>query len=137
MPDPRLAKDEQPASVVLLRLPFPPKELSPNARLDWHEVAAFKASYRQECAVIARNERNRLDGLRFPLKAPVTANITFVLTTSRRRDYDNLLASFKAGLDGIVDSGLVRDDSCFELQLTLEAVIEQESCVKVWLEGAL
>ena len=35
----------------------------------------------------------------------------------RRRDRDNLLASFKPGLDGIVDSALILDDDAEHLEI--------------------
>uniref|UniRef100_A0A6M3JTT8 Uncharacterized protein n=1 Tax=viral metagenome TaxID=1070528 RepID=A0A6M3JTT8_9ZZZZ len=36
---------------------------------------------------------------------------TFIVPDLRRRDPDNLIASCKAILDGLVDAGVIRDDS--------------------------
>lgn len=36
--------------------------------------------------------------------------MTFIFSTARRRDIDNLLGRFKPGLDGIIQAGLVIDD---------------------------
>ncbi|GAI20459.1 unnamed protein product, partial [marine sediment metagenome] len=61
----------------------------------------------------ARNRGYR-EGMSFPfVKAKL--DLTFIFPQQRRRDRDNLLASFKPGLDGIVDSGLLLDDDAEHL----------------------
>jgi Holliday junction resolvase RusA-like endonuclease len=37
--------------------------------------------------------------------------VTFVVPDKRRRDLDNLVSSVKPQMDGIVDAGILRDDS--------------------------
>jgi len=44
-------------------------------------------------------------------------NLTFVFAEQRRRDRDNCLASFKTGLDAIVDAGLLLDDDAEHLEI--------------------
>ncbi|GAI70310.1 unnamed protein product [marine sediment metagenome] len=44
-------------------------------------------------------------------------NLTFVFAEQRRRDRDNLLATFKPGLDAIVDAGLLLDDDSEHLDI--------------------
>jgi Holliday junction resolvase RusA-like endonuclease len=51
------------------------------------------------------------------LKPPVTADVTFVVPDRRRRDMDNLLAMLKPAWDGLVDAGLLVDDSAEMLRL--------------------
>jgi hypothetical protein len=41
--------------------------------------------------------------------------VTFLLPTKRRYDLDNLMATLKPLLDGIVDSKIIRDDSIYTL----------------------
>ena len=104
---------EAPA-VVQIVLPFPPSELSPNSRLHWSQKRQFVSDYRHACRVAAQNVRRDMErqGLTFPLRIPVTAIVTFVLTSRARRiDWDNLIARFKAGQDGLVDAGVLADDS--------------------------
>lgn len=40
-------------------LPWPPKELSPNARLHWAKLARAKKSYREACAWTAKAQGAR------------------------------------------------------------------------------
>ena len=44
-------------------------------------------------------------------------DLTFVFAEHRRRDRDNCLASFKPGIDAIVDAGLLLDDDSEHLQI--------------------
>ena len=78
-------------------LPYPSPKLSPNARGHWSKSAKVKKNYRHECATEARRQGvGKLSGR-------VHAIITFHPPDKRRRDLDNMLASFKSGIDGIVD----------------------------------
>lgn len=124
---------------IMLELPFPPAELNPNKarRLHRMHVAPIAARYKQACRVLALNARRELekDGATFPLPTPAMAIVTFVLATKQRRDLDNLLASFKAGLDGIVAAGLLSDDNAFDLRLGIEAVVGETVGVRVRLEA--
>lgn len=125
-------------SSVSFVLPFPPRGLSPNVRLHHHERARLAASYRHSCRVDALNVRRDMEaqGMTFPLATPATILLTFMLPNKQRRDIDNLIAGFKAGLDGIVDSGLLADDSVWLLRLGVEAELGAEAAVRVRLEGA-
>ena len=99
-------------TAITITLPFPYPELSPNSRCGWQAKAAAVQAYRHECKVEAMNAfREKYAGLANWLPMPpIEATITFVLKDKRRHDWDNLLASFKAGIDGIVDAGLLPDD---------------------------
>jgi hypothetical protein len=44
-------------------------------------------------------------------------SLTFVFSEQRRRDRDNLLASYKPGIDAIVDAGLALDDDSEHLEI--------------------
>lgn len=87
-------------------LPWPPKELSPNARLHWSKVAKAKKSYRQISWAL---------GLEAKIQAsrtgddPIHLGITFFPPDRRGRDTDNMFAAMKAGLDGIADALQVND----------------------------
>ena len=91
------------------QLPWPPSCLSPNARIHWAPKRAATAKYRADCAWASR-AAGIFDGMILPDPLPMT--ITFCPPNKRRRDRDNLIASFKAGQDGLSDAiGL--DDSRF------------------------
>jgi crossover junction endodeoxyribonuclease RusA len=95
----------------MIRLPWPPSELSPNKRHDRRAIAGIRSSYRQQCGWIVRGS-----GIGKLPPAPVHIDMTFHPPDYRRRDLDNMLATFKAGLDGIGDAIRV-DDSWFSLTL--------------------
>ena len=81
-----------------IELPWPPKELSPNARIHWAKLAKAKKAYRHACAVSARSQGlTRIDAGKLHL------SLTFFAPTRRAYDLDNALARMKAGLDGLAD----------------------------------
>jgi crossover junction endodeoxyribonuclease RusA len=92
-------------------LPWPPKELSPNARLHWARLSKAKRQYREACAWTVKSqggERMNADVLHLTL--------TFYAPTRRAFDLDNALARMKAGLDGLADV-LGVDDSRWALTI--------------------
>ncbi len=85
-------------TVLHLTLPWPPKELSPNARQHWSALSRAKKAYRAACAWTAKEQG----------AGPITAErlhltITFVPPNRRAHDLDNCLARMKSGLDGLAD----------------------------------
>ena len=124
---------------VSLVLPFPPAACNPNARVP-HPSVRWRAeqNYREACRIDAFNVRREMErqGMRFPLLAPVTMLLTFVLTSRQRRDWDNLVASWKHGQDGIVQAGLIHDDNVWELRVGIEVERGDTQAVRVRLQGA-
>jgi crossover junction endodeoxyribonuclease RusA len=96
-----------------IELPWPPKELTPNAKRRKHWTAYRKpaADYRQDCAWLCRAWllNNKL-GLR--ARELRVAGITFYPPDRRRRDDDGMIGAFKAGRDGVADA-LGVDDHTF------------------------
>ena len=66
---------------------------------------------------------------------PLNVTITFILKDNRRHDWDNLLASFKAGIDGIVDAGLLPDDDVRSWSPTLRYEQGATAAVRVELSA--
>lgn len=127
-------------AAVCLELPFPPKQLSPNARVGWREKAKVTAQYREDCGWLAKNAWLTV-GLVAP---PVRATVTFVVPDRRKRDLDNLLAMLKPAWDGLVDAGVLEGDdserfSVGETNVLLhhDDVWPYRPCVIVELTGAL
>ena len=60
--------------------PWPPKELSPNARVHWRTLAKAKAEYKGDCRIMAY-----ITGTFPSVKPPLTALVTLVCA-ARRRD---------------------------------------------------
>ena len=91
-----------------ISLPWPPSKLSPNARIHWAPLAKLKAAYRTECWAISGPQKPAL-----PEVGPIPIRIVFRPPDRRTRDRDNMIASFKAGADGLAD-GLGVNDARFE-----------------------
>ena len=89
---------------VTVTLGWPSSDLSPNARGHWAIKARAAKAYRLACAFTAREAKiGKMD-------APaLSATITFHPPTRHARDRDNMIASFKAGQDGLVDVVKVDD----------------------------
>ena len=102
--------------MTTITLPWPPSDLSPNARL--HHMAHYKAkkAYRQACAFQALAQ-----GLKPSKAARLHVHLEFFKPTRRAMDLDNTLSRMKAGLDALADV-LKVDDS----KWTLSMVFAQE-----------
>lgn len=97
-------------------LPWPAKELSPNARQHWSKAARAKKAYRSRCKAIgAESGLGVLQGC----EKPVCVHLTFFPPDRRARDWDNMIASMKAGLDGLADAMGV-DDSRWRLSFDVK-----------------
>lgn len=92
-------------------LPWPPSALSPNTRQHWSALARAKKAYRAECAWQAK-----VQGARVIDAAKLHVSLVFVPPNRRAHDLDNLLARFKAGIDGLADV-LGVDDSKWSLSI--------------------
>lgn len=55
--------------------------------------------------------------LNFGLRTPVLVDVIATYRIKRQRDEDNLTASLKPAFDGIVDAGLIPDDSSEYLRI--------------------
>src|SRR5690242_1394791 len=81
----------------LIELPWPPKELTPNARRrnHWRVTQRHAKEYRLRCFLLT-----------VAAKAPkgVITSVTFYPPDRRRRDDDGMIGAFKAGRDGVADA---------------------------------
>ncbi len=98
-----------PTQEIALRLtfPWPPHELSPNARAHWAARARAAKQYRRTCHFAALSDAGRRrpnfgDGL-------ICVKLIFHPPDKRARDDDNMESAFKAGRDGMA-SALRFDD---------------------------
>ena len=112
-----------------LILPWPPRELSPNARGHWSKKAKAAKSYRHACRIITF-----ASGIKAP-DGRVLLVLEFVPPDRRERDDDNLVACFKAGRDGIADA-LGINDNRFTTQFSLRAEPVKDGAVIVEIRGA-
>lgn len=73
-------------------------------RREWRKIGS-------DAATAAREEWEARHGLRWRPLRDVVISIAFGVPDRRRRDLDNLIASTKPLIDGLVDAGLIVDDS--------------------------
>lgn len=102
---------------LTIDLPLPPRVLSSNgSHGHWSKKSGAAKGYRQLCRLIARG---------FAENAPDRRRVsyTFGIKGARStgaycpRDVSNALAAFKAGQDGLVDAGILVDDSARWMEL--------------------
>ena len=103
---------------MTITLPWPPKELSPNARQHHMALARAKKAYRSVCAWQAKAQGAKP----IPSDARPLVCLTFVPPDRRARDRDNMLAAMKSGLDGLADV-IGCDDSRWRLQIEVAETI--------------
>ena len=118
--------------MITVRLPWPPKQLSPNARVHW-SVKNRHAQQQKESAWALTQHAKR--GF---ISAPSwthNVRLTFNPPDRRRRDLDNMLAMMKPALDGIA-MALGTDDQHFTLTLERGEPTKGGEVVAVITEGA-
>lgn len=95
--------------MIEVTLPWPPKDLSPNARVHWSQRARAAKKYKTLCwaATIAEAAKIAYEG-------PIHVFIDFYPPDGRHRDDDNMIAAFKAGRDGVA-LALGVDDKRFRI----------------------
>jgi crossover junction endodeoxyribonuclease RusA len=103
--------------VTYVILPWPPKELTPNAkrRKHWRVYRPITKKYREQCAWLAIEAGFKgLNG---------SMTITFYPPDHRPRDDDGMIGAFKAGRDGVADAMGV-DDYTFRPAYRFEGVVK-------------
>ena len=96
---------------AFVSLPWPPSQLSPNARTHWAAKAKIAGSYKRKCWLAAKSAMARGD-LFLPDADKILLALIFFPPDKRKRDDDNLIAAFKSGRDGLA-LALGIDDSRF------------------------
>lgn len=91
---------------ITVRLPPPPSECSPNSRCHWAAKARAAKAQREIAMLSVIRELNGFTRPRI--------DVTLYARVNRRRDRDNLIASLKSAVDGLVDAGLFDDDHAVE-----------------------
>lgn len=90
--------------MIVVSLPWPPKELSPNARLHWAQRRGYVKKSREWARLACLSAGACHLGWQ---RARVS--ITFRAPDRRARDIDNMLASAKSSLDGVADATGIDD----------------------------
>ena len=93
--------------MIRVALPWPPQPLWPNRRAHWRKKSAVAKTYRAAAFYLCKSAVGLI-----PEGGPIQCSITFHPPDARRRDWDNMLAAIKSGLDGIAQAYGI-DDSRF------------------------
>ena len=93
---------------------LPDRDLSPNRRLHFMQLYRAKKDAKDEAMALVLEHGAPTEPIQ---KAHIT--ITWVAKDKRRRDPDNLFASMKPYIDGLVEGGLIVDDSAAHVSYTL------------------
>lgn len=88
--------------MIILELPWPHKDLSPNARVHFMALSRAKKKYRRDCMYAAMAAKATAQG-------PQELSFMFHPPHNRKYDKDNLIASMKAGIDGLSDALNIND----------------------------
>lgn len=93
-----------PATTWTIRLPYATPPLTLNGREHWATKSRMVRDLRAYVNLQARRQG-------IPKLGRVHVQLVYVPRDGRRRDSDNLVATLKPCLDGLVDAGIVEDDS--------------------------
>ena len=108
-------------------LPWPPSQLMPNKKLHWASKAKYAKAYKQACFDITKQAQINAANDKMRIV------VTFCPPDKRRRDWDNCIASFKAGQDGFAEAIGVND---YNFLPTYEFTDEVKGWVKVQIPDA-
>ena len=84
--------------MIELTLPWPPANLSPNARVHFMALARAKKAYKTACWYTAHEQ-----GARKIAADRLAVSFTFYPPSRRRIDLDNCVSRMKAGIDALAD----------------------------------
>jgi len=90
--------------MTVLTFDWPRPPLNANQRLHWAQKA--KATKRVRAATCWYALATKLKA-----NSRIIVQLTWVVADKRRRDSDNIYPTFKAMCDGLVDAGIVPDDT--------------------------
>jgi Holliday junction resolvase RusA-like endonuclease len=88
---------------------LPDPELGPNKRNHWGPMIVYRENAKALIGGIIQDDKVQ----KFPQHPVKKAHIDirFIAKDKIRRDVDNLIASMKSYIDGLVDFGILEDDS--------------------------
>ena len=116
--------------ILLSQLPDP--QLSPNKRLHLHALARAKGEAKDMMIALVKQQGS-------PKEAYAKAHITITWVEKRkyRRDIDNLFASMKPYIDGLVTAGVLVDDNadCVSYTLRYERGDKNDTVIEVKESG--
>ena len=108
---------------------LPPAAYSGNSRVHWRDRYQAGVKYSQAVFYTAIDKRNRMlrSNVPFPVFNRPRLELTFVFSTERVRDADNLIVMFKPGLDALVKAEVLSGDDVNKLIIgAVSVVVDKE-----------
>lgn len=99
---------------VSVETPWTSPPLTANQRFHWRKKAALTKDVRQWARLLFRTTT---------LNAPITVQLDWHVNDKRRRDEDNIVPTLKAICDGLVDAGLVPDDTPADMRKQMPRIV--------------
>lgn len=112
-----------------ITLPWPPKQLSPNARVHWAQKARVAKKYKAESIVLTK-----IANIELPKTDKLHLFVDFYQPDHRHRDQDNMEAAMKSAYDGIADA-LGVNDSRFIIHPFVKDEIVKDGKVTITITG--
>jgi crossover junction endodeoxyribonuclease RusA len=112
----------------MIELPFPPAELSPNARKHWAAKMPVKNKYKADCYYLATQWKPMITGF-------IHLKFVFHPPSNRGFDLDNSLARIKAGIDGVAEAWGVNDKTFRPITVDFGDVVKGGKVVLTVVEG--
>jgi len=119
--------------MIAITLPWPSRDLQPNARVHWARKARAVKKARSDAAWCAKAAGIWPRDPDIPTSIKVTA--VFSPPSNRRADLDNMFAAIKAYCDGIADAIGV-DDSKWQWNAPRREPAVKGGAVRIELEAA-
>lgn len=116
---------------VVVTIPVPPKECSPNSRCHWRAKAKAVKGMRLAAWGAARVALDRCPPPSWPA---AELRFTWYTRTKRRLDADNALSCLKGAIDGLRDAGVIADDNALTIHPATFAVDRENPRVVLTLE---
>lgn len=115
------------AQTYRLALPWDRPPLTANQRPHWTTRHRLTADIRTTVAWLAR-------AARIPAADHCTVTLVWAPGDHRRRDEDNLVATLKPCADGLVDAGIVPDDTPALMTKRMPQILPPPEPVGMWLD---
>lgn len=93
--------------------------LTANQRMHWHVKADITAGVRKMAGFKAH---------RIPYLGKCRVTLTWFVNTKHRRDADNVVPTLKAMCDGLVDAGIVTDDTPDLMVKVMPVITYDKTC---------
>lgn len=113
-------------ATYLISLPWQRPPISANQRMHWADRQRLTREVRTTVAWLVRSAR-------VPTSSHVTVTLYWAPGDKRKRDADNPFPTLKAGCDGIVDAGVVKDDHPALMTKNMPVIVPPPHPKGLWL----